>query len=60
MDLVAPDQRGEKLAEIRAALGEPEALGISSVARIGLDEIKARLWAIIQTLTEEKEGAWHP
>jgi GTP-binding protein len=59
MDLVAPDKRGEKLAEIRAALGEPEALGISSVARIGLDEIKTRLWAIIQTLTEEKVDAWH-
>src|SRR5690606_5848183 len=53
MDLIAPNEREETLASIRAALAEPDAVGISSVARLGLDDLKGRLWQTIQTLATE-------
>lgn len=57
MDLIAPNEREETLSRIRAAIGEPDALGISSVARLGLDELRGRLWHTIQKLGSEKASA---
>lgn len=50
MDLLSPDERGPRLTEIRDALSEPTAVGISAVAHIGLDELKAKLWETIQAI----------
>jgi len=54
IDLVAPELRDRTINEFRRILGEPDASGISAVARIGLDEIKAKLWSIIRKLAEEE------
>ncbi len=50
MDLLPPDERAPMLGRIRKALSEPTVVGISAVAQIGLDELKARLWEEIQSI----------
>ena len=56
-DLIAPEDRKGKLDEIRSAIGEPDAVGISSVAQLGLDELKALLWDTIQTISDTANSA---
>lgn len=50
VDLLPPDEKEEALRDFRAALPEGiQLMGFSSVARMGLDELKRALWEHVQT-----------
>lgn len=49
LDLVAPDEKKEVLAEIRSSLGsDTEVIAFSAVSRNGLEELKRALWIHVQ------------